>query len=139
MMPGVMVQFEGVDEAAKELERLAPESLDTLERALDVAGRTQVNRFKQEQLSGRTAGDMGLNQRTGNLHESLRDVTIVQERLLVSEIYNRGAQYWYVHQTGNGVLKKRLRFEEDLEENGVPLYLSEIERGLETLIQSKGA
>lgn len=127
-------QFEGVEEVAKEFAVLERDSLDTLERALDVAGATQVERFRTEQLSGRTGGDMGLNQRTGNLHESMRSVTIVEDRLLVSEIYNRGARYWYYHQHGTATLKKRLRLDEDLSERGVPLYESEIERGLAQLI-----
>lgn len=127
-------EFEGLEELCQGLEKLGRESLDVLERALDVAGRTQVGRFRQEQLSGRTGGDMGLNKVTGNLHESPRDVTIVQEHLLVSEIYNRGAQYWEVHQAGRGV-KKRLRLEEDLEQRGAPLYVSEIELGLNNLLE----
>jgi hypothetical protein len=129
----IAAKFEGVEDVAKDLVTLGRESEDALERAMDVAGAEQKNRFRTEQLSGRTAGDMGLNRVTGNLWESLRNVTIVGDRQMVSELYNRGAQYWEVHQDGIGI-KKRLRFEEDLEERGIPLYESEIERGLTELL-----
>lgn len=134
MVPVLQPEIVNMDEVAQDMARIAYGAEDALERAMDVAGAAQRDRFRQEQMSGRTAGDMGLNVVSGNLRESLRYVTIVEEQKMTSEIYNRGGQYWYPHQEGEGV-KKRLMLEEDLEARGLPLYESEIERGLNELLQ----
>ena len=103
----------------------------TLEQGFAKAGRLLVDRFREQQLSGRSAGDMGLNIRTGNLFQSLRSLTEIEPRTIRSIIFNRGAQYWAYHQDGTGTLPKRLTLEEDFEDEGSKMFTRVVEQALE--------
>lgn len=101
-----------------------------LEIAMDMAGRAIVETFRADQLSGRRAPNYGLNRKTGNLYESLRSGVTGAGSKLTSEIYNRGAQYWYYHEHGMGFNPKRLWFEEVFRKAGPDFYSTEIEKAL---------
>lgn len=124
-MISITLDISGVTQALREFSDKVNTSLEI---AMDVAGREIVEAFRADQLSGRRAPNYGLNRRTGNLYESLRSGVTGSGKKLTSEIYNRGAQYWYYHEFGMGYNPKRLWFEETFRKTDI--YQTNIEKAL---------
>lgn len=123
----ISVDVSGVKDA---LAKFSANVAQSLEIAMDVAGRKIMETLKADQLSGRRAPNYGLNRRTGNLYESLRSGAYQKGNSFISEVYNRGAQYWEYHERAMGFNPKRLWFEEYFRKSGPDVYASEIEVAL---------
>lgn len=117
----------------KNLDEASEEYQQALDQGFQKAGLAMIHKFQDEQLSGRTGGDLGLNIRTGNLRDSLKTNVTTQAGQLEGVIYNKGATYWAFHQDGTDRLKKRLFLEEDFEYSGEKMYSSAVEMALDTL------
>lgn len=118
---------------AEELKEAGEDYRDALDKGFQKAGLAMVHKFQDEQLSGRKAGDIALNVRTGNLRDSIKTLVKTQSDEVHGVVFNQGAQYWSYHQDGSERLKKRLFIEEDFEVSGEKLYSSAVEMALETL------
>lgn len=115
-----------IGDLPQELESAKLEYQMALERGFAEASQTIVERFRANQLSGRTGADTGLNIRTGRLYQSIRSLTQTAVGFVRGIVFNQGAQYWAYHQDPDGQ-KKRLFLEEDFETYGSILYQSKIE------------
>jgi hypothetical protein len=120
---------------ANQLHDLEENFLEAEEKGFAAAGHEIVERMKNEQLSGRTGGDMGLNIKTGRLHDSIKSLTTVDGGKVSSEVFNEGAAYWFYHQHGTPKLKKRLNLEEFFIGKGPEIYLSHVKMALQGLPQ----
>ena len=120
-----------MSEAVNALRKFSDDIQQRIEIALDAAGGMIVEQFRADQLSGRRAPNYGLNKRTGNLYESLRNSTLQSGNRFTSEVYNRGAQYWYYHEFGTGFNPKRLWFEETFRKDGAEIYQTQLESALQ--------
>lgn len=94
------------------------------------AGRKMVDIFRQDWLSGRGADGLGLNIVTGRLNQSVRSLTTVRPGQVESEIFNRGADYWWYHEHPEGSRHQYLHLEDTFETDGAPLYEDAIEQAL---------
>ena len=117
---------EGLDKAGEEYRH-----------ALDIgfarAGLAMVHKFQDEQLSGRTAGDLGLNVVTGTLRDSLKSLVTTEADTVTAMVYNRGAMYWDYHQSGTDRLKKRLFFDEDWQDSGEKIFASQVDIAMDVI------
>ena len=130
-MIGLNVKSVGWEEVADELTGRSEKFRLDVERGAGIVGETEVQHFKDQQLSGRNAQDMGLNQVTGNLFRSIHTETISPNLdEIYSLVFNDGADYWEPHQTGTSTLKKRLTLEEHFAEDGLLQYHEMIEEAL---------
>lgn len=118
---------------AQDLKAMGEEYYEALEKGFQKAGLELIHKFQDEQLSGRKSGDIGLNVRTGNLRDSLKNVVTTQAGMIEGLIYNRAADYWSYHQDGSERLKKRLFLEEDFEVSGEKLYSSAVEMAMDAI------
>lgn len=121
------------DALAEELKEAGEDYRGALDKGFQKAGLAMVHKFQDEQLSGRKAGDIALNVRTGNLRDSIKTLVKTQSDEVHGVVFNQGAQYWAYHQDGSERLKKRLFMEEDFEVSGEKLYSSAVEMALGTL------
>ena len=129
-----MVQiFDNTAEVIASLQGRKEAYRQALEDGAAKAGVEIVELFRSEWLSGRQAGDLGLNIRTGRLYQSIKSLTIVDGTRVASQIYNTGAPYWAYHQDGDGVMK-RLYLEEAFQEDGERIYQGVVEAALERLV-----
>ena len=105
----------------------------SLEEGFAEAGRMVVDLFRQEWLSGRDGGGLGLNIQTGVLNQSVKSLTVVDGDKLTSIVYNRGAKYWEYHENPQGGRPQYLHLEEAFQEDGEKLYLSQVEMAMRQL------
>ena len=129
----MVVIFVDVEATAAELKGLKDAYQDALEAGFARASQAIADLFKDRWLSGRGSDDLGLNIRTGRLHDSIKSLTEVTPRGVRGVVFNTGAQYWEYHQLGTSTLPKRLFLLEAFQEDGTALYEAEAEKALASL------
>lgn len=97
------------------------------------AGQMIVDLFRRDWLSGRGGDGLGLNIQTGRLFQSIRSVTVVKGNVITSEVFNRGADYWYFHQHPEGGRHQYLYLEEAFQEDGGPIYEGQVDQALRAI------
>lgn len=126
-----MVQvFIETEEVLASLNNMKGRYEDAIAKGFAEAGRLVVDLFRRDWLSGRSAGDLGLNIRTGRLHASLDSRSMVQGPHLTSDVFNQGADYWYFHQNPEGGRHKFLYLKEAFAEDGAKIYEGQVEQAL---------
>ncbi len=109
------------------LEEKGAEFRDIVAHGFASASATIVERFQDDQLSGRP----GLNIKSGKLRDSIKSMVEIAQDQIKGIVKNEGATYWEYHQLGAGHNPKRLFFYEYFEDQGEKLYTSEIEMAFE--------
>lgn len=97
------------------------------------AGQQVVDLFRNTWLSGRGSDGLGLNIVTGNLRQSIRSLTEIQPDAVVSEVFNRDADYWWYHEHPESGRHQYLHLEDAFTEDGGKLYESQIEQALKAV------
>ncbi len=89
------LRMPGLAQLAQVLQRKKARYLRDLSTGFVKVGREIVTLLQKEWLSGRIAGDLGLNIITGNLYNSIGFLTTVNGAEIESNVFNHGASYWY--------------------------------------------
>lgn len=115
------------------LEQASEDYRRTLDEGFQKAGLAMVHKFQDEQLSGRTGGDIGLNVVTGRLRDSLKNLVTSSAQEIAATVYNTGATYWEYHQLGSDRLRKRLFFDEDWADSGEKMFASAVDIAMDSV------
>lgn len=116
--------------AADEIATLATRFKQSVAEGFARVDNQIVTQFKDVQLSGRRAGDVGLNIGKGTLHLSIKSLVEVADDKIAGVVYNTGAPYWEYHQYAMGHNPKRLTFDEYFQEQGLAGYTKVVDDSL---------
>jgi hypothetical protein len=120
----------GYAEMTTSLTEMADEFTGIMEKGMSQGGHQMVDIFRRDWLSGRGGDGLGLNIQSGRLNQSIRDVTTVNGQRITSEIFNRGATYWYYHQNPEGGRTKYLYLDESFQSDGDRIYGGQVEMAM---------
>lgn len=131
MVDGLQIET-NADQVAEAYEARLEIYRATLEERFASTGRRVNDWIRDNQFSGRPPG---LNIVTGNLHDSLHDVITVDRGMfsVESEVYNRGAPYWYYHEFPEGDRAQYLRINEFYQEKAREWYENDVKEAIEVL------
>lgn len=118
--------IDNLDDIANDLAEGRDAFREELADSFRLAGRDMRDIFRDKWLSGRFGDDIGLNIRTGRLHDSIQNLTVVNPRSVESNVYNRDADYWRFH-------PRRFPAEKIFTKEGQKLYTSALQQALEAI------
>lgn len=124
------LELVGGQEVVAEWRQAAEDAAGALVAAFTRGGEAVVDLFRNQWLNGRRGDGLGLHQRTGNLFQSVDSATQREGGKIVSEVFNRGADYWWYHENPQGGRTQYLHLEEAFATDGAKLFTDSIEDAL---------